>query len=302
MKLKQLVFLCSTIAYLFIACRQAQRQEVYSGYSAGEHGIYFHRFNIGEGKSYPQQGDFLEFKVDFYGSDGRLIKIRPFAQDGGLDTLHFEEDKLPYGIYAALALLSEGDSCSFWVPAAHCIDTAQFYGWNPNTFADSMVRLEMKMLRIVSIEEQEAERIALEKFQSELMADEDRLLELFLDTCKQAYPKQADANGLYYYFEQHGSGRKANNGDLLTIRYKGSFLNGEVFDASTFEKEPLNFRLGEPGQVVRGIELALHEMRQGDRIQLLVPSKLAFGSKGSGAGIVGPFKTVTFALEILKIN
>ena len=75
-----------------------------------------------------------------------------------------------------------------------------------------------------------------------------------------------------------------------------------MFDASTYEKEPLNFKLGEPGQLIRGLELTLYKMHEGDIARVLLPSPLAFGSKGSAGGIVSPFKTVTFALEILKIN
>ena len=99
-----------------------------------------------------------------------------------------------------------------------------------------------------------------------------------------------------------GNSTRTKIGDNITIRYTGKFLDGRVFDNSTITKEPLNFRLGEPGQIVKGLELALFKMHEGDVAKIVLPSSLAFGAKGSAAGIVSPFKTVTFDLEILKIN
>ena len=144
--------------------------------------------------------------------------------------------------------------------------------------------------------------MAYQQLCEELLIDEQRLLEVYLDSTTKPFPKKPDSKGLYYYYLKHGNGPRAKSGDVLKIRYIGKFLNGTVFDTSTYEQEALSFRLGEPGQVVKGIEQVLPLLCEGDVIDLLLPSSLAFGSKGSAAGIVSPFKTVTFALEILKIN
>jgi FKBP-type peptidyl-prolyl cis-trans isomerase len=64
--------------------------------------------------------------------------------------------------------------------------------------------------------------------------------------------------------------------------------------------EPLIFRLGDQGQVVEGLDAGIRRMRRGGRAMLVVPSHLAFGHKGSAGGIVPPFTTMIYEVEVLR--
>ncbi|MBL0049803.1 MAG: FKBP-type peptidyl-prolyl cis-trans isomerase [Bacteroidetes bacterium] len=291
------------VLFIFlIACRLEKEKERYPGFSPTKSGLYYHRHNIGEGKNYPSENDFLEVQLQFKKMNDQLIPVSIFRNEKGLDTLHFSQEKTKFQFYEALSLLSEGDSCTFIMSTHLLFDTTNFSGILIPFNGDSLVKMEAKLIHLKTPKQQEIERISYQRLCAELAADEELVLNHFLDTSSQKFPKIPDENGLYFYLLKKGNGKAAKAGDAITIRYTGTFLNGEKFDNSTYEKEALSFKLGEPGQVIKGIELAIYKMREGDIAKVLLPSSLAFGSKGSAGGIVSPFKTVTFALEILKIN
>ena len=90
-----------------------------------------------------------------------------------------------------------------------------------------------------------------------------------------------DVNGLYYIELTSGTGEKIADGDSLGVYYVGKFLDGEVFDSNLEEDSPFRFRLGSVG-LIEGWNIGLKNMRAGTKAQLLIPSKLAYGSMGYG--------------------
>jgi len=71
--------------------------------------------------------------------------------------------------------------------------------------------------------------------------------------------------------------------------YKGSFINGEVFDDRSFEA---------------GFATALQNMHPGDRWEIWIPQQMGYGSAGrsaSGSVIIKPYTTLIFDLEVTRI-
>lgn len=99
---------------------------------------------------------------------------------------------------------------------------------------------------------------------------------------------------------QAGDGASARQGDELVIAYRGRYLDGRIFDDAWSEDSWLYFPWGKPDQVVRGIELALSNMRPGELRLLWVTSDYAFGAKGS-RGIVDPHTPVCFELQLVDL-
>ncbi|XP_076304564.1 uncharacterized protein LOC143222231 [Tachypleus tridentatus] len=94
--------------------------------------------------------------------------------------------------------------------------------------------------------------------------------------------------------------RITKKGDLLTIHYKGTLVDGENFDSSYYQKEPFQFHLG-IGQVIRGWDIGLTEMCIGEKRRLTIPSNLAYGESGAGTSIP-PDATLIFETELLNIE
>jgi peptidylprolyl isomerase len=78
-----------------------------------------------------------------------------------------------------------------------------------------------------------------------------------------------------------GTGTEAKAGETVTVNYVGVlYKGGKEFDASWKRKEPFSFALGK-GQVIAGWDQGVAGMKVGGRRELVIPSALAYGTKGS---------------------
>ncbi|RYG67826.1 hypothetical protein EON80_12825 [bacterium] len=95
-----------------------------------------------------------------------------------------------------------------------------------------------------------------------------------------------------------GTGEGAKPGNHLTMNYKGSLLDGSVFDQS-YGKSPFEFDLG-GGQVIKGWDEGIIGMKVGGKRKLTIPASMGYGDQGSGDSIPGG-ATLVFEVELLKI-
>jgi FKBP-type peptidyl-prolyl cis-trans isomerase FklB len=104
--------------------------------------------------------------------------------------------------------------------------------------------------------------------------------------------------GLQYKSLVAGDGPKPQATDTVKVHYKGSLIDGTVFDSSYDRGEPAVFPV--TGVILGWVE-ALQIMNVGDKFELAIPSELAYGANGSGAAI-GPDATLIFEVELLGIE
>lgn len=104
-------------------------------------------------------------------------------------------------------------------------------------------------------------------------------------------------SGLQYKVLKQGTGPSPTASDVVRTHYHGTFINGKVFDSSVERGEPAEFPVN---RVIPGWTEALQLMKVGDKWQLFIPSKLAYGKRGSPGGI-GPDTTLIFEVELLDI-
>lgn len=90
-------------------------------------------------------------------------------------------------------------------------------------------------------------------------------------------------------------------GKEVVIHYEGRHLDGRVFDDSRLLEGPFRFVYGNEGQVITGIETALGRMRRGEVVEVVLPSWLAFGKRGSSDGRVGPYTPVVYRIEVVDV-
>ena len=89
-------------------------------------------------------------------------------------------------------------------------------------------------------------------------------------------------------------------GDRVAVHYEGSLLDGTVFDSSVQRGEPIEFLLG-VGQVIPGWDEGIQLLRVGDKARLLIPSELAYGSRGAG-GVIPPNAALLFDVSLEGIS
>ncbi|MEM1337947.1 MAG: peptidylprolyl isomerase [Bacteroidota bacterium] len=107
-------------------------------------------------------------------------------------------------------------------------------------------------------------------------------------------------SGLRYKIIQEGSGVVAKKGALVSVHYEGSLDNGQVFDSSYSRKEPITFPLG-AGQVIPGWDEGITLLKVGDKARFVIPSHLAYGSRGAG-GVIPPNATLIFDVELMAVK
>ncbi|XP_037506679.1 FK506-binding protein 2 [Rhipicephalus sanguineus] len=94
--------------------------------------------------------------------------------------------------------------------------------------------------------------------------------------------------------------RKSKKGDILSMHYTGTLVDGKEFDSSRQRGEPFRFQIG-LGQVIKGWDQGLLDMCVGDKRKLTVPPSLGYGDAGAGDRIP-PGATLVFETELTKIE
>lgn len=122
--------------------------------------------------------------------------------------------------------------------------------------------------------------------------------EAFLEENKQKEGVKVLKSGLQYKVLQSGTGAKPTITDVVSVHYRGSFINGSIFDSSYERGKPQVFPVN---RVIPGWSEALQQMQVGDKWQIVVPHYLAYGEAGFGNEI-GPCTTLVFEMELLGIN
>jgi peptidylprolyl isomerase len=111
-----------------------------------------------------------------------------------------------------------------------------------------------------------------------------------------------DIQGMKVEILQQGSGAAAKTGDLVTVNYTGTLLDGTKFDSSLNPgRTPFQFTLGQ-NRVIQGWELGVLGMKVGEKRKLTIPPELAYGETGTPGGPIPPNATLNFEVDLLGIN
>ena len=120
----------------------------------------------------------------------------------------------------------------------------------------------------------------------------------FLESNKKRAGVVTLPSGLQYEVMNAGTGAKPTANDKVTVHYHGTLIDGTVFDSSVDRGQPATFGVT---QVIQGWVEALQLMPLGSKWKLFIPYNLAYGERAAGAKI-GPYSTLVFEVELLKIN
>lgn len=119
----------------------------------------------------------------------------------------------------------------------------------------------------------------------------------FLAKNKEKPGVKTTASGLQYKIIEAGTGPSPKPSDTVKVHYKGTLIDGTVFDSSYDRGEPITFPVT---GVIAGWTEALQMMKVGGKWQLFIPSDLAYGDRGTGP--IPPGSTLIFEVELLGIE
>ena len=96
---------------------------------------------------------------------------------------------------------------------------------------------------------------------------------------------------------KQGDGALVCPGATIRANYVGALWNGTVFDSSFKKGQPIDFSLD---RVVKGWGYGLAHTHVGDRVELVIPASLGYGSQA--AGDIPANSTLVFVVDILGVG
>jgi FKBP-type peptidyl-prolyl cis-trans isomerase FkpA len=177
----------------------------------------------------------------------------------------------------------------------------------------NVIVINVKTDKLISREEEQALEQTL---QQKMMAVQQKQMQAYAETQNkkdevilQDYIKKNNLTttgktpgGVYYIITNPGTGTKPLAGQLVSVQYRGTLLDGKEFDSSAKSGggKPFTYALGR-GQVIPGWDEGVALLSKGAKATLLIPSSLAYGERGS-APVIPANSPLRFDVELVDIK
>ena len=236
-------------------------------------------------------------------ADGRLLAMPFKAKKWGIAA--------PYAgpFYEIIAACKVGDSIQFQLTAEDLyIKTLMLdeippeLNLNESSLIDFKVRISDQLTEkefTAYLEEKTERDIEKSKQQNEARKlAQDNTIKEYLKSNDLSKMKRT-STGLWYEITEEGNGNIPVENDLITIHYKGTLLDGTVFDSSYKNGEPVQFAFG-VRDVLQGWDEGFGLLKLGSKATFILPSHLANGSYSDGP--IKPYSILKYEVELLEIT
>ena len=109
---------------------------------------------------------------------------------------------------------------------------------------------------------------------------------------------ETTASGLQYRILRKGTGTNPKATNKVEVHYHGWLDNGKVFDSSYQRGESIDFPLN---QVIPGWTEGMQLVGEGGMIELTIPSKLGYGTRGAPP-VIPPDATLHFLVDLIDVR
>lgn len=267
------------------------------------------------GTAHPREGDDVMLRMIAI-CNNRFMYNTAQVNKGKPGAFSIAKPAFKGDIADVLMLMTPGDS------VICLVDAGAMYDFSKKKMPDFIkpgdkIQYNIRLVSIKSKEEKQKEQqaqiakimedqnIKQKADDAKQMLDDDVALKNYFNS-KHITPIKT-ASGMYYSIQQEGNGPLAMPGDTVIMNYRGTFLDGTVFDSNIdsafLHVQPLSFVLGS-GRVIKGWEEGITYLKPGSKAFFYLPSPLAYGTQsrpGSAANPKGipPNSILVFDVELV---
>ncbi|MFO7869615.1 MAG: FKBP-type peptidyl-prolyl cis-trans isomerase [Bacteroidales bacterium] len=265
------------------------KEQKHPDYTYNENGYYYKLLSFNKNAQKIQSTNYVEADIYFFDNEDRdsILASESF-------NIHIDP-KNNACLSDLLLHAQDGDSISFISQNSACIRSVLI-----PEFAEMLKKQENLHFTITIQSVLTQKEYTKKQIQYKLWIENKQEFERnsITDFIQNHHFSFTDTNGIYKHTIHKGSEKKPHKNDIITISYQGSLLNGNIINHFTM----MEYVFGTEWQVVEGIDRALQTMKEGERALIVVPSKYAWGKKGSTNNLIQPFTPIVFDLELVSIE
>ena len=236
-----------------------------------------------DGKSLRRMYSFVE---NFDGSNGQLYRKAYFGNQW-IRRESGEWKELTHATFSYDATGKAGDRIDYGGGA----DSTKFYLWNGG-FKTTQTKFGDAYTRTATNQKPAIDLYKNADSMAQAIIDKSEILKAIqsgkLDTT-------GSANGVYYKILKEGNGNRVSLADTLVVNYKGTLLNGVVFDET--KEKPAIFPLK---RLIKGWQTGLPFCTEGGKIRVIIPSALGYTTRNLGS--IPPNSVLVFDVEVVEIK
>ena len=280
--MRQILFVAAVLMFLVSSCDKNS----YADHDAlGPEGLYFKVIRFTEDSLHPEHGDVMQFRM------GRVEFDSLVWMDSKLQVMQCDTNQP--GLRSVLSKFHIGDSISILMePAAYRTE----FGDYPHPL-DRLSDMRLSVLGVIP----EKEWLNAKELSQATNSEREQII------LSRYFAQRSDSSefsfehGIWKREIARGTGDNFLPSEELLVMYTASLLDGTIIDERKTHEEALSYSLGMQGQLVPGLVAAIKHMKPGQELELILPSSMAFGEKGSAGGIVLPWTPVRFVLRVDRL-
>ena len=198
-------------------------------------------------------------------------------------------DSIAYGIGMNIGLNLKADSLMLNIDMIKA-------GLSDAMYEESTVLTEEEVRTLMMSLQQELQQKRQAEVSAQMEVNKKKSEEFLAENQKKGGVKVTES-GLQYKIIEPGQGESPTATDKVKVHYKGTLMDGTVFDSSYDRGQPAEFPLN---GVIEGWTEGLQMMKEGGKWMFYIPYELAYGEAGRPPQIP-PASVLIFEVELLDV-
>lgn len=171
-------------------------------------------------------------------------------------------------------------------------------GFQEGAAGNDGIITEDDMMQSIQLLQMKLEKMTADQNQSK--AQENRAEgQAFLDENAKRPEVVITESGLQYEVLVEGTGTSPTAQDQVEVHYKGTLIDGRVFDSSYDRGQTATFPLA---NVIAGWTEGVQYMKEGAKFKFYIPADLAYGDNPRPGGIIEPGHLLIFEVELIDVK